>query len=257
MRPATSAQASNPLHRTASVGRQTLSNLARFADRPAIADGRVSWTYRELGEMASRMIAVLKEAGLRPGHALAILAGNRAEVLAAMLAANLMGIRYTPLHPLAAADEQRFIIEDAEIDLLMVDPQKFGTRAREIQAAVPTLRHLFSFGPMDGATDLLAGVSRVRPSALMDESDPDAIASLIYTGGTTGRSKGAMHTHRSIQTAALLVAAEWEWPAETRFLVLPMRPAGTEGWSEQLLAELVTRDSMIGTGLVTAPGALS
>jgi nitrile hydratase len=48
----------------------------------------------------------------------------------------------------------------------------------------------------------------------------------------------------------------WDSTAETRFLVLPMRPAGTDGWSEDRLAEIVTRDSMIGTGLPTpAQGA--
>ncbi|MGA9892540.1 MAG: nitrile hydratase subunit alpha [Xanthobacteraceae bacterium] len=41
----------------------------------------------------------------------------------------------------------------------------------------------------------------------------------------------------------------WDSTAETRFIVLPMRPAGTEGWNEDRLAALVTRDSMIGTGL--------
>jgi nitrile hydratase subunit alpha len=41
----------------------------------------------------------------------------------------------------------------------------------------------------------------------------------------------------------------WDSTAETRFIVLPMRPAGTEGWGEEKLASLVTRDSMIGTGL--------
>jgi nitrile hydratase len=41
----------------------------------------------------------------------------------------------------------------------------------------------------------------------------------------------------------------WDSTAETRFIVLPMRPAGTDGWSEEKLASLVTRDSMIGTGL--------
>jgi len=41
----------------------------------------------------------------------------------------------------------------------------------------------------------------------------------------------------------------WDSTAETRFIVLPVRPAGTEGWSEERLASLVTRDSMIGTGL--------
>ena len=45
----------------------------------------------------------------------------------------------------------------------------------------------------------------------------------------------------------------WDSTAETRFIVLPMRPAGTEGWSEEQLAELVTRDSMIGTGLPKNP----
>ena len=45
----------------------------------------------------------------------------------------------------------------------------------------------------------------------------------------------------------------WDSTAETRFLVLPMRPAGTEGWSEDKLADLVTRDSMIGTGLPLKP----
>jgi nitrile hydratase len=45
----------------------------------------------------------------------------------------------------------------------------------------------------------------------------------------------------------------WDSTAETRFLVLPMRPAGTEGWSEEALARLVTRDSMVGTGLATSP----
>ena len=46
----------------------------------------------------------------------------------------------------------------------------------------------------------------------------------------------------------------WDSTAETRFIVLPMQPAGTEGWSEDKLADLVTRDSMIGTGLPLNPG---
>jgi nitrile hydratase subunit alpha len=49
----------------------------------------------------------------------------------------------------------------------------------------------------------------------------------------------------------------WDSTAETRFLVLPMRPAGTDGWSEQKLAELVTRDCMIGTGLPRQPGEIA
>jgi nitrile hydratase len=47
----------------------------------------------------------------------------------------------------------------------------------------------------------------------------------------------------------------WDSTAELRYLVIPERPAGTEGWSEDDLMALVTRDSMIGTGLALAPGA--
>jgi nitrile hydratase subunit alpha len=49
----------------------------------------------------------------------------------------------------------------------------------------------------------------------------------------------------------------WDSTAETRFIVLPMQPRGTEGWSEERLAALVTRDSMIGTGLAAAPEELA
>jgi len=45
----------------------------------------------------------------------------------------------------------------------------------------------------------------------------------------------------------------WYSTSEIRYLVIPMRPASTEGWNEEKLAELVTRDSMIGTGLPKGP----
>ena len=47
----------------------------------------------------------------------------------------------------------------------------------------------------------------------------------------------------------------WDSTAEIRYLVIPRRPAGTDGWEQDALAALVTRDSMIGTGLARAPGA--
>ncbi len=47
----------------------------------------------------------------------------------------------------------------------------------------------------------------------------------------------------------------WDSTAELRYIVVPMRPSETEGWSEADLADLVSRDSMIGTGLATLPGA--
>ena len=45
----------------------------------------------------------------------------------------------------------------------------------------------------------------------------------------------------------------WDSSSDTRYLVLPQRPAGTDGWTEEDLAALVTRDAMIGTGIVASP----
>ena len=49
----------------------------------------------------------------------------------------------------------------------------------------------------------------------------------------------------------------WDSTAETRYLVVPLRPSGTEGWSEAQLAALVTRDSMVGTGLAKKPNEVA
>jgi len=49
----------------------------------------------------------------------------------------------------------------------------------------------------------------------------------------------------------------WDSTAETRFIVVPMRPAGTQNWSEERLATLVTRNAMIGTGLALTPGEIA
>jgi nitrile hydratase len=60
----------------------------------------------------------------------------------------------------------------------------------------------------------------------------------------------------------VLLAAEteirvWDSTAETRYVVVPMRPAGTEGWSDAQLAKLITRDSMVGTGLPKNPSEVA
>ena len=114
-----------------------------------------------IGEATARMIAVFKGLGLRAGNALAILASNRAEVLPAMLAANLMGMRYTPLHPMASADDLAHIIADAEIDVLIVEAEKFTERGKTIRDGAiapwnaPTYAHepIFESPPQCFAVD--------------------------------------------------------------------------------------------------------
>ena len=206
------------LHAGGTAGSLIINAVVRYADRPALADGNIRWTYREFGEAVGRFITLFRSIGLVRGAAVSILAGNRAESWAAISAAMVMGLRYTPLHPMAAEDDHVFVIADAEIDALIVEAGKFGARGEAIRQRVPGLKHLLSFGPMHGARDLLAGFSAVTPAPLVDESEVGAIAWLAYTGGTTGRSKGVMLPHRVVTTMATLLYADWDWPPEIRFL---------------------------------------
>ena len=206
------------LHSGGTGGSLIISAIARYGDRPAIADGQIRWSYRELGDAIGRFITLFRSVGLRRGNALSILSGNRAESWAAIAAAMVMGLRYTPLHPLAAEDDHAFIIEDAEIDALIVESGKFAARGAAIRRRVPALKHLLSFGPVEGARDLLAELPHVAAAPLIDDSATSDIAWLAYTGGTTGRSKGVMIPHRALTTMTVLLYADWDWPAEIRYL---------------------------------------
>jgi len=72
------------------------------------------------------------------------------------------------------------------------------------------------------------------------------------------RSRAVIEPREVLKEFGVEMAAErevrvWDSTAEVRYLVIPERPAGTEGWSEDKLAGLVTRNAMIGTGVVTLP----
>ncbi len=206
------------LHSGGTLGSMIITALVRHADRPAIADGTTAWSYRELGDAVARFISAFRALGLKKGSAVSVLASNRAETWAVICATLVMGARFTPLHPLAAEDDQAFIVEDAEIDLLIVEAGKFDARGKAIAARVPGLKHLRAFGAADGIVDLLAEAKAAAPAPLVDDGEVGALAYLAYTGGTTGRSKGVMLPHRSVVAMTLALIADWDWPAEIRYL---------------------------------------
>lgn len=206
------------LYTGGTIGALVISSILRHPERPAISDGSVSWTYRELGDAIGRFITVYRELGLTKGNALSILSSNRADTWAAMCAGLIMGMRYTPLHPLAAEDDHALVIEDAEIDALIVEAAKFSERGLAIKRRVPGLKHLLAFGDIAGAQDVLKAAKVASPAPLVDESEAEEIALLSYTGGTTGRSKGVMLPHRALTTMATVICADWDWPLDIRYL---------------------------------------
>ena len=206
------------LHSGGALGALCLNAFARFGERPAIADDVTRWTYRDLARNVAQIIALFRSIGLSKGAAVSVLSANRVESWAVICAAAIMGLRYTPLHPLAAEDDHAFIVEDAEIDALIVESGKFAPRGLAIRTRVPGLKHLLSFGPVEGARDILAEWPTCEPAPLVDESESAEIAWLAYTGGTTGRSKGVMIPHRSIAAMSALIVSDWDWPADIRYL---------------------------------------
>jgi fatty-acyl-CoA synthase len=215
------------LHEGGTVGAMLITAIRRFADRPAIADNQTRWTYRELGQAAGGVVALFRSLGLKKGDGVSLLATNRVETWAVVTAAAVMGLRYTPLHPLAAEDDHAFIVDDAEADVLIIEGAKFAERGRSIKRRAPRLKHLLSFGPMEGARDLVAEMQSVEVAPLVDEGEAEGICWLAYTGGTTGRSKGVMIAHRCILNMAAIIFADWEWPHDIRYLAAtPITHAG-------------------------------
>ena len=215
------------LHQGGTVGTMLITAIKRYADRPAIADNLTRWTYRELGDAAARLVAIFRSLGLNKGDGIALLATNRVETWAVVTAAAVMGLRYTPLHPLAAEDDHAAIVEDAEVSALIVEGEKFAERGRAIRARAANVRHLLSFGPMEGGRDLLPGMGAGEPAPLVDEGEADGICWLAYTGGTTGRSKGVMIAHRCVENMSTILYADWEWPSDIRYLAAtPITHAG-------------------------------
>ncbi len=201
------------------VGHLIVRAIERGGERVAFVHGERTITYRQLGERLSGLVQALQARGLSRGDAVATLSGNRPEAFVAGSAANLMGLRATAMHPLGSEDDHAWILQDAGITTLFVDPDGFADRARALAARVPGLR-LLSLGPGDLADDILAEAACFAPRPLAPQGHVDDVCGLTYTGGTSGRPKGVMSTHRVRVTMALSELAEWDWPGETRFLAM-------------------------------------
>lgn len=214
------------LHTGACVAEAYREAFESFPERVALVlpDGG-HWTYAELHRRVQRMARGLRALGLQHQEGLAILAGNRPEALTVLIACAWLGLRQTSLHPLGALDDQAFVLQDAGIAVLVVDPHH-AERGRALQhrarqAQMP-LRHVLSLGE-DLAVDDDAEADGELPIA----ARPEDIFRVTYTGGTTGQPKGVVHRHRTTLTMTLQQLAGWEWPEALRFLIAtPISHAG-------------------------------
>src|ERR1700716_3594264 len=187
---------SDPLYAFPTVCCQTLRALARYPSRVAFNWPGGSITYADATELIGRMQKVFMQLGLEPGARVALLTANRADSWCAGVAAQLSRFSITWLHPLGSLDDQIDQIEDSEAEILIIDPDTFLQRGGELAGRAKGLRHVFTLGGSDYGVALLAAVESAGSATARDLAGPGDIATLNYTGGTTGKSKGALRYHR-------------------------------------------------------------
>ena len=196
-----------------------LRALARFPERRAFVWDGGSLTYRTALGLIGRLQAVMAAAGLARGQTVAFLSANNAETWCAGVAAGGLGLVSTWLHPLGALDDQLDVIADAGVSALIVDPRTHAQRGGELAAgAADRLDVVLTMGKADFGRDLMAAAERIGEASPVDLATPDDYAVINYTGGTTGKSKGAIRRHRSTAAMTTAVAADFEFPETPRYL---------------------------------------
>src|SRR5579883_28183 len=197
-----------------------LQALKRFPGRTAFAWDGGELTYRGALALIARMQAAMMAAGMDRGKCVALLSANRAEAWCAGVAVQALGGVATWLHPLGSLGDHLDQIADAEAEILVVDVPTYRDRGEQLAASAPTLKTLLTLGRADHGSDLLAAAEAAGEASARDLSRPDDDALLSYTGGTTGKSKGALRRHRSAAAMVSAVLADFEIPMPPRFLAV-------------------------------------
>jgi malonyl-CoA/methylmalonyl-CoA synthetase len=173
-------------------------------------------TYGDLLERSGRVAHVLTTMGVRPGNRVAAQVEKSPEALLLYLGCLRAGAVYVPLNPAYTTGEIRYFLGDAEPALFVCRPATLAQmQAVAAEAGVPRIESLGENA--DGS--LWEEVQATPPDAAADvpRSRTD-LAAILYTSGTTGRSKGAMLSHGNLASNAMTLRDAWRFTAEDRLL---------------------------------------
>ena len=145
--------------------------------------------------------------GLKKGDKVATVTTNRPEWNFADMGLALTGIIHVPIYPTIGDDEYSYILEHAEIKLLLVGDKKLFEKLSPIAAALPKIESVFCFEEAEGVRHFdeilqLGEDNREKLAAQLElikaDVAPEDLATIIYTSGTTGVPKGVMLTHTNL-----------------------------------------------------------
>ncbi len=207
------------IHHPPLMAHLLIDGLNRYHEEPCLFLGDHVASYADVRHSTSQMTQALRSKGLGKGSRIAVISGNRPEVLANIAAMQLAGCIGSPLHPLGSLEDHAYVIEHAEIQALVFDGALFADRARQLQERFPRLQ-LLSFGPSEAGEDYLALAKGFAPAPLeAPDVEPTDVSSITYTGGTTGKPKGVLSSYLGTSYMSMIQMAEWEFPQELRMLI--------------------------------------
>jgi malonyl-CoA/methylmalonyl-CoA synthetase len=187
------------------------SRLFDGLDHPArlaieMLDGtRIS--YGDLIALAGQTANVLVANGVKTGDRVAAQTEKSVAALVLYLATVRAGAIYLPLNTAYTLNELEYFIGDAEPSMVICDPSKeagIGAIAKKINARVMTLG-------ADGKGSLTDAAAKAKPEFTTVAREKDDLAAILYTSGTTGRSKGAMLTHDNLASNSFSLVDYWRF----------------------------------------------
>ena len=193
-----------------------------IADEAAMAietDAGQRLSYGDLLALSGQMANALVELGLRPGDRLAAQVEKSTEAIILYLATVRAGGVFLPLNTAYTAAEMQYFLTDAEPAIFVCDPTRQGELGAAAKAAGARILTLDA----NGGGSLAVAAARTGTDFATIARERDDLAALLYTSGTTGRSKGAMLTHGNLVSNALTLREAWHYgPSDILIHALPI-----------------------------------